>query len=153
MADLYAPILNAVQWLVQTFAFTLNAVLPVKVLKEPVSRDQLDTATPFLAVCPCQGDGTELWAAGPIYDKTYGVQVALVAAGNVDLVSNLNTWLQWRAQIMRALRDPTALQPQGLTQVWRTEVLPDDPLDRGLIPQGLDFSSVRFRFHTLDGQP
>ncbi len=152
MADLYVPILNGVQWLVQSFAFTLGRPLAVKILKEPVSRDQLDTAAPFLAVCPCQGDGVEQWAAG-IWDKKYGVQVALVAAGNLDLTSNLPTWMLWRGQIMAALRDPTGLQPQGITQVWRIEVLPDDPLDRSFIPQGFDFSSVRFRFHTLDGQP
>ena len=154
MAQLYFPVLQAVQQVVTGLGLALGgAVLPVQLLREAVTRDGLPDL-PKLTVSPCQGDGGELMAAG-MWDGWYAVQVALVAASNLDLKTALEEILDFRKSVMDGLKDPGCLKPFGVGSVMMVDVLPDptDPLDRGSIPQGLDFSSVRVRFHCLEDFP
>ena len=146
MATLYWPTLEAVGVIVTGLTFSLGGkFLGVQVLREPVTRDQLPDL-PKAVICPCQGEGRKRFCSGA-WDVWRPVQVAIVAASNLDLQTALCELLGWRDQVQDALETPTAL---GIASIMQVDLLPDDPLDRGYIPQGLDFSSVRFRFHSLE---
>ena len=80
----------------------------------------------------------------------YGVQVALLVAGNQDLVTQLANSINLRAKIMRLLGEPPNLVPYGVQSVTSVDISEEDPFDKSLIPENYAATAIGFTFTCLE---
>ncbi len=78
-------------------------------------------------------------------DIGYPVVVAIVAAGNADFTTNMETYLAWRQTIYRAFRNQRLNVP-GFPSVFLTRTYPDVVFDPEAFNNNYVYSGVLFRF-------
>lgn len=153
MASPYNTLLDGVVTGIGNLSLLFNSVaIAVVKAKAPKARDGIDAALPAFYVVPGGRERREPWftntAGGVSWRVTYPVVVALIAAGNLDLVTNLDSYLDWRNQVLRAFEKPPIGALIGIVQI--DLVSPDAVIEASLIPDGFDFSALRFDFIFLE---
>lgn len=148
-ASNYYSILSSVATAIQGLGLTdwNGKAVPVVVQKIFSRRRKVDV-TPSMFVSRAQrpervqplvfGDTVWVW---------YPVLISTVAAGNYDLVSQLDFYLSWRQQLRRAFQSATL---SGVSAVWDTNMLPDSLLDEATINKSYDIELLTVEFRTSE---
>ena len=144
----YITLLNGVTAAVTSLGLTANnAVIPVSLQMETSVRGW--QSVPLLEISPTSGGSWER-LFGKSYWVPYGVQVALIVAGNQDLVTQLANSINLKSEIKRLLADPEKLKPFGISSVASVDVSESDSFDKSLIPDGYAATGVELRFTCLE---
>lgn len=122
----------------------------VKVLKQPKFQRSLDEPLPVINVCPDHlGETIEPASKENQVFVTYTVEVFFAGPGNRDFETYLDLWLKWRLQIRQAFNGTTmAAVPEVVDQ----NPVPDTAIDRALMQQNYDKSSIKLKFLTIEAR-
>lgn len=137
---IYDGVLNAIVAQIQGLGLMFGStVLPVGKLKLPKAEEVLEQV-PCIAVAPhTKPEKVTLGSFENECFVEYRAIVALIAAGNRDFVSNLNTELGWRERVRRLFQAPPLL---GAPKVWKLKVEPEVVLDLGMLNSNYDYSAL-----------
>jgi hypothetical protein len=120
--------------LVQTTINALSLGVPCVIRKLPLSQEALDPATQIV-VCPGKAETYERFTFTGHYLVAYDCNVVVIAPNTGLQLSNLQTLLDYRQQLVDALQN---LQP---TNCLKRNITFDQPIDRNLIPENFDYVS------------
>lgn len=137
---IYNDILDAVVSQIQTLGLTLGSTSVVVAKRKLPKREQgLDTL-PLIAVVPSDKPETvKRLGFEDAVSVTYRVDVVVIATGDGDPVSNLDTYLDWRQKIRRLFQEwPLA----GVDSVYDVRIDPDTVIDRDALNQNYDYSGL-----------
>lgn len=142
--DLGEIIVSAIEGL----SLAVGAAEPaVEQRKLPAVAEELDTLPMILVVPPATPDRDVPFDSEGARLQEYGYQVVIVAAGNRDAVTNLETWRDWRQQIadrfgtVRPIDYPGFLPP--------LKVLHDAAIDRATVAMNYDYSGLTLRIQVV----
>lgn len=143
----YNDVLTNVVATVQFIGLTWNNLpVPVALHKLPKKEEGLDS-TPLIVVAP--GDKGE-----QIERKVFKgfflwlpVDIAVIAAGDGDFTSNLDTYLGWRQPLRQVLQRPTL---PGVPAVFDARVEPDAVIDRERANQSYDLTLLRVNYRYFE---
>jgi hypothetical protein len=155
LVSVYESVLNAVAGVINGLALTFTPPPPgqpvtarAAVLKEPKVQESLDAPLPVIAVAPAvERQRAEPAATEGLVFVTYPVEIAVSAAGNRDLASNLDVWLNWREQIRRQFQGTTLA---GVPRVVDVSTDPDPAFDRQAVADNYDRSRLTVRVKTIE---
>lgn len=126
-----------------------GTAIPLTTFKAPRARPRLDTL-PMLIVAPGQTKKVRERAWLDNWWVPYGVSITLIVQGNLDMLTGVQSFSDWREAVAARFEDPRVL---GLNSIRSIEVNNEVLLDLGTIPAGLDVSSVGLEITALESQP
>lgn len=122
----------------------------VTIRKLPRALTGMGDTLPLIIVCPHDRpekiEPASMEAESGVF-VWYLVEYVVIAPGNMDMVSNLMAYLDWREKIRRAFQDPV---PIDVDEVIDTEILPEAPLDREKAKVQYDYSALAVRYRCLE---
>ena len=144
VASTYWQLLAAEQAAVQALGLLPKAAVQIR--KLPHAEEQLDSL-PLLLVCPHElPESSEPWSSEDQALVKYRVEVALVAANDHDFgAADVDTYLGWREKIRKANQ-----YGLGGQLAFFGEVVPEAPIDRGLLNEGYLYSRLAFRLWAVE---
>jgi hypothetical protein len=120
--------------------------IPILVFKANEVRPLIETV-PVFTVAGAEGGSRERAFTGSWWVK-HAVRVTLISNGNLDLLTDLGTYLNWREALTDLFEEPSGT---GVPSVANVEVDESKaPVDPALLSQGYDVSSIRFVFTNLE---
>lgn len=149
----YSDLLESVRS--RVYALALPGIVEVVVMKLPAVEEELDTL-PLIAIVPSEEDAEHRpYSYGNQAEVVYPVEVVaiskgkrlLAAEGNTDPNDNLSRHTGWQSRVWRSFYDPRVL---GIPGVWKCEIRPGKPVDRGAVNQNYDYVPVTLRFRVLE---
>jgi hypothetical protein len=144
--DIQTALLNILQG--ATFPGLPSSSIKVRML--PKVGENLDTL-PCILISPYGNiDWFPLSFEGDV-NRTYYVEVSLVAANNFDFASNQEQYEGWLEQAGRLVTPPNldATTP-SLPNVWRIEMVSNPTFDRGRLNQTYAYQSVLVKFDSQE---
>lgn len=167
LSSVYLSCLDAVSLIIQNLglSFTPDAggstIIPqIVVLKEPTVQEYLQSLgqpgepgsaeLPVIVVSPqAEHQPTEPACHEAYVFVVYPVDITISAGGNRDFQSNLDTWLSWRETI-RGQFMGTVLP--GVSEIYDTDIDPEQAVDREMLQMNLDQSSLTVRFSSFEAR-
>lgn len=147
--SLYDTILVAVQLQIENLGLLWNGnPVPVIIRKLPVAEEVLQVL-PIIAVTPTQDPAEWIRASFQCQEIVkHKVTVSIIASGNRDFVSNIDTYNFWYESIRTSFKKPP-LTGVSRVLVWRTQVKPNKMFDRSLLNRSYDFLSLDLYFDSF----
>jgi hypothetical protein len=151
--SVYSDLLEAVRARVQSLG--LPGIAAVAVMKLPAVEEELDTL-PLIAIVPAEEDAEHRpYAYDNQAEVVYPVEVVAIntakrllgAEGNESANDDLSRHTGWQERVRHAFYNPRVL---GLAGVWKTEIRPGKPVDRGAVNQAYSYVPVTLRFRVLE---
>lgn len=147
--SIYNSILDSVVSQVNSLGLAIGAKNATVVKRKlPAYEESIDGPLPMIAVVPSEKpEYVKKLGFEDSKEVGYTVQVVIIAANNRDMATNLDAYLNWRKSIRDLFRSAPL---SGVSQVWDMETLPDVPIDRAVVNQDYDYSSLSFLFRTAE---
>lgn len=150
-ASVYRRILDKVKSIVE--ALELVGVQQVLVRKLPRSDEAIDTdndadaALAIVVVAPNDAEQVRHMSFEGV-NVVYTVDVVAITGGGLAKVATLDV-LDWRERIRRAFQGDVL---SGVSEVWKTEMVPDPAYNRDQLNRNYDYSGLRVRFHAYESR-
>lgn len=151
MADVYYPILTAVQTVIQGLNLTGIADDDVRVQWVPTTKIPEDITLPAVLISPTKSEtiNANVGVVGKD-DIGYPVGIYLLDKQNRDVTANLERNLGWRSAVIKAFHEKRL---SGVSSILYTRVEPDTIVDiPAFFAQNLWKSSLVLRFYSREAR-